>query len=53
MLHRQHLYKCKNKIEQGIKETEEIQSVGHKHLIVNDSSNGFVAGEMVNLDFIN
>ena len=53
MLHRQHLCRSKNKFEEGIKETEEIKSAGPKHLIVNDSSNGFVAGEMVNLDFIN
>ena len=52
VLHRQHLYKSKNKIEERIKETEEIKSVGPKHLIVNDSSNGFVAEEMVNSSFI-
>ena len=52
ILHRQHLCRSKNKFEEGIKETEEIKSAGPKHLIVNDSSNGFIAEEMVNSNFM-
>ena len=52
ILQRQHLYKRKNKFEGGINETEEIKNAEPKHLIVHDTSNGFLAGEMVNHNFI-